>query len=124
MILDYRCVISIFVILKLQRFSLSPGALSKNFVQVQSHGFLIDQIFNFAFKFSWENPHQSFGSKPVFGSLLVITLRHIFEEIVAGQVNIVNDLAKLLGECLSPIEVYLCPPRRWSLGWHDRPSRP
>jgi len=82
----------------LQRFSLAPGALSQNLVQVQSHGFLVDQAFYFVLQFVGEDPHQGLGGEPVLGALLVIALRHVFEEVVAGQVDVVDDLAQVLLE--------------------------
>jgi len=82
----------------LQRFALAPGALSQNFVQVQSHGFLVDQAFNFALQVIGEDPHQGLGSEPVLGTLFVVALWHVFEKVVAGQVDVVNDLAQVLLE--------------------------
>ena len=82
----------------LQRFSLSPGTLSQNLVQVQSHGLLVDQGFYFGLEIVGQNTHQSLGGEAVLGALLVITLRHVLEQIVAGQVDVVNDLAQVLLE--------------------------
>jgi len=79
----------------LQRFALTPGTLSQNLVQVQSHGLSCNKAFYFSFQFVGQNSHQSLGGKPVLGTLLVITLGHVFEHIVAGQIDIVNDLAQV-----------------------------
>merc|ERR1719510_1805303 len=45
----------------LQRFDciLAPSTLSKNLVQVQSDGFLVDQTFHFGFQFIGQNSHPS-----------------------------------------------------------------
>merc|ERR1719510_1162253 len=63
----------------LQRFDciLAPSTLSKNLVQVQSDGFLVDQTFHFGFQFIGQNSHQSFGGKTVFSSFLMISLRNV-----------------------------------------------
>merc|ERR1719414_1602903 len=82
----------------LKGLALSPGALSQDFVQVQSHGLLVDQVFYLGFQFVREDPHQSLRSKPVLGTLLVVTLRHVLEKVVSGQVDIVNDFAQVLFE--------------------------
>ena len=79
----------------LQRFALTPGTLSQNLVQVQSHGLSCNKAFYFSFQFVGQNSHQSLGGEPVLGTLLVITLGHVFEHIVAGQIDIVNDLAQV-----------------------------
>merc|ERR1712018_839874 len=55
--------------------ALSPCALTKNFVKV-----------------------QSLGSETVLCSLFVITLWHVLEQIVSCKVNVVDDLAKILVE--------------------------
>ena len=77
---------------------MAPGALSQNFVQVQSHGFLVDQAFYFGLQVVGEDPHQGLGSEPVLGTLLVITLGHVFEKVVASQIDVVDDLAQILFE--------------------------
>jgi len=79
----------------LQRFALSPGTLSQNLIQVQGHALLVNQSFNFGFQFVGQNSHQSLGGKPVFCSLLVIALGHVFEHIVASQIDIMDDLAQV-----------------------------
>jgi len=79
----------------LQRFALTPGTLSQNLVQVQSHGLSCNKAFYFSFQFVGQNSHQSLGGEPVLGALLVITLGHVFEQIVAGQIDVVNDLAQV-----------------------------
>jgi len=79
----------------LQRFALTPGTLSQNLVQVQSHGLSGNKAFYFSFQFVGQNSHQSLGCETIFGSLFVITLGHIFEHIVTGQIDIVNDLAQV-----------------------------
>merc|ERR1719414_1794236 len=82
----------------LKGLALSPGALSQDFVQVQSHGLLVDQVFYLGFQFVREDPHQGLRSKPILGTLLVVTLRHVLEKVVSGQVDIVNDFAQVLFE--------------------------
>jgi hypothetical protein len=79
----------------LQRFALTPGTLSQNLVQVQSHCLSGNQAFYFSFQFVGQNSHQGLGGEPVLGSLFVITLGHVFEHIVSGQIDIVNDLAQV-----------------------------
>ena len=96
----------------LQRFALTPGTLSQNLVQVQSHCLSGNQAFYFSFQFVGQNSHQGLGGEPVLGSLLVITLGHIFKQIVAGQIDIVNDLAQVLlevsvGQVLQVVQVVL-----------------
>merc|ERR1719273_1415982 len=54
--------------------------------------------FDFTLQFVGQNSHQSLGGEPVFGSLLVITLGHIFKQIVTGQIDVMNDLAEVLFE--------------------------
>merc|ERR1719510_2683696 len=84
----------------LQRFDciLAPSTLSKNLVQVQSDGFLVDQTFHFGFQFIGQNSHQSFGGKTVFSSFLMISLRHVSEQIVTRQIDVVNYFAQVLLE--------------------------
>ena len=82
----------------LKRLALSPGALSQDLVEVQSHGLLVDQVFYLGFQFVGEDPHEGLGSEPVLGPLLVVTLWHVLEQIVSGQVDIVNDFAQVLFE--------------------------
>merc|ERR1719507_712868 len=43
---------------------------------------------------------KSLLAKPIFGSLLVIALGHVFKQIVAGQIDIVNDLAQVFLEII------------------------
>merc|ERR1712018_486703 len=52
----------------------------------------------FTLEFVGQNSHQSFGGEPIFGSFLMVTLGHIFEQIVPGQIDIVNDLAQIFLE--------------------------
>ena len=53
--------------------SLSPGALSQDFVEVQGDGVLGDESFDLVLESLWKNPHQGLGSETVLGALLVIT---------------------------------------------------
>ena len=66
-------VVVVVVVDHLQR-SLSPCALSQDFVEVESHGVLGNQSFNLILEGGWQNPHQGLGSETVFGALFVITL--------------------------------------------------
>ena len=90
--------VGLIMICDLKRLALSPGALSQDLVEVQSHGLLVDQVFYLGFQFVGEDPHEGLGSEPVLGPLLVVTLRHVLEQIVSGQVDIVNDFAQVLFE--------------------------
>ena len=74
---------------------LAPGALSKDFVQVEGHGLAGDEALNFGLQGGGEDSHQGLGGETVLGALLVVTLGHIFEHVVAGQIDIVNDLAQV-----------------------------
>merc|ERR1711923_182110 len=75
--------------------SLSPGTLTKDVVQVQGDGLFLNQGFNFSFKISRQDSHQGLGGKPVLGSLLVVSLRHIGEHGVGCLVDVVDDLAQV-----------------------------
>ena len=41
-----------------------PGALAKDFVEVQCDGLLLDQALHLCLHGGGEDPHQSLGSKP------------------------------------------------------------
>jgi len=56
---------------------LTPSALAKNFIQVQSHGVFGNQSLNLAFEVVGENSHESFGSKAILGTLLVVSYKEI-----------------------------------------------
>jgi len=103
-------------IFSLKRFAfrclLAPRALSQDFVEVQSDGLLVDQALNLALQGVGQDPHQSLGSEPVLGPLFVVSLRHISEHVVTGQVNIVDDLAQVglevgVGQVLQIVQVGL-----------------
>ena len=61
-----------FFFQKLQ-WSLSPGALTQDFVEVQSYRVLGDQTFDLNPEIVGENPHQGLGGETVLGALLVVT---------------------------------------------------
>jgi len=50
---------------------LSPGALTEDFIKVESDGLLLDKTFNLLVQARRKDPHESLGSKPIFGTLLV-----------------------------------------------------
>ena len=86
--------------------------MSQDFVEVQSDGLLVDQALDLALQGVGQNPHQSLGGEPVLGPLFVITLWHISEHVVTGQVNIVDDLAQVgleigIGQVLQVVQVGL-----------------
>merc|ERR1712073_270280 len=54
-----------------------------------------NQGFNFSFKISRQDSHESLGGKPVLGSLLVVSLGHVTEHGVGRLVDVVDDLAKV-----------------------------
>merc|ERR1739848_268528 len=61
---------------------LSPGALSQDLVQIQSHGLAGDESFDFGLEVGGQNSQQGIGGKTVLGTLLVVSLGQILE--VAG----------------------------------------
>merc|ERR1711990_589220 len=74
---------------------LAPGTLTQDVVEVQGDGLFLNQSFNFSFKISRQDSHESLGGKPVLGSLLVVSLGHVGEHGVGGLVDVVDDLAKV-----------------------------
>merc|ERR1711997_287975 len=76
-------------------FLLTPGALTQDVVEVQGDGLFLNQSFDFSFKISRQDSHESLGGKPVLGSLLVVSLGHVGEHGVGGLVDVVDDLAKV-----------------------------
>ena len=65
---------SIFVVADHQNLkrSLSPSALSQDFVEVEGDGVLGDESFDFDLQAVGQDPHQSLGSETVLGALLVV----------------------------------------------------
>jgi hypothetical protein len=87
------------VVRALQGFDLlSPGALAENLVEIQGHGLFGDEAFDFVLQVLGQYSHEGLGGETVLGALLVITLRHILEQIVSGKVNIVDDFAQIFVE--------------------------
>jgi len=74
---------------------LSPGALSQDLVQVQSHGLAGDESFDFGLEVGGQNSHQGLGGKTVLGTLLVVSLGQILEQAVGSLVDVVDDFAKV-----------------------------
>merc|ERR1719411_2435258 len=56
---------------------------------------LLNQSFDFSFKISRQDSHESLGGEPVLGSLLVVSLGHVGEHGVGGLVDVVDDLAEV-----------------------------
>jgi len=77
---------------------LSPSTLAKNLVEVKGHGLLVDEAFDLGLEGFGQDPHEGLGSEPVLGPLLVVALGHVLEEVMAGQVDVVDDLAQVLLE--------------------------
>jgi len=77
---------------------LSPGALAENLVEIQGHGLFGDEALDFVLQVLGQYSHEGLGGETVLGALLVITLRHILEQIVSGKVNVVDDFAQILVE--------------------------
>ena len=90
-----------FTILKrnLKRFAFrclfAPRALTQDLVEVQSDVLLVDQSLDLALQRVRQDPHQSLGSEPILGALFVVSLGHVSEHIVAGQVDIMDDFAQV-----------------------------
>ena len=74
---------------------LAPGALSKDFVEVEGHGLAGDEALNFGLQGGGENSHQGLGGETVLGALLVVTLGQVLEKAVSSLVDVVDDLAKV-----------------------------
>merc|ERR1712012_1280769 len=73
----------------------TPSTLSKNLIKIKSNFAFLNETLNFLGKFWRKNPHQSLGSKPVLGSLLVISLGHVGEHQMSSLVDVMNDLSKI-----------------------------
>merc|ERR1711887_284455 len=74
---------------------LTPGALAKDLVQVKGDGLLLDQPLHLSLLVCGQDPHQGLGCKPVLGTLLVVTLRHVGEHNMSCLVDVVDDLSKV-----------------------------
>merc|ERR1712106_1110173 len=78
----------------------SPGAFTKNFIQVHGHRTGCNKSFNLSL-LSWrQDPHESLGSKPVLCPLLMISLGHVAKHDVSSLVKVMDDLAKVTLEIL------------------------
>ena len=76
----------------------TPSASTKNLIQIQCNFTLLNQTLNFFTKICWKNPHQSLGSEPVLGPLLVVALGHVREHDMGGLVEVVDDLSEVSPE--------------------------
>merc|ERR1719186_289292 len=78
-----------------------PSTFTKNFIQIHGHLTLFNESLNFGLLSSRQDSHQSLGSKPVLGSLLVISLRHITKHNMSSLIDVMDDLSKVTLEILS-----------------------
>merc|ERR1712107_9707 len=88
----------------------TPSTLSKNLIKIKSNFAFLNETLNFFGKFWRKNPHQSLGSKPVLGSLLVISLGHVREHQMSSLVDVMNDLQfsiVLRSSLQNPLELWL-----------------
>merc|ERR1719282_121698 len=76
-------------------FWLDPGAYTEDLIEVKRDLALLNQTLHLGPHSSGQDPHQSLGSKPVLGSLLVVSLGHVGEHLVSSLVDVVDDLTQV-----------------------------
>ena len=74
--------------------------MAQYLIQIQGYLLAFDQRLHFSFGVSWKESHHGLGSKSVFCSLFVISLRHITKHNMCSLVDIMDDLAHISLEIL------------------------
>ena len=72
---------------------LNLDALTENFIQVKCDQLFSNLCLHFCLQVSRKDPHDGLGGKPVLGTLLVVSLWHVFKHNMASLVNVVDDLS-------------------------------